>query len=220
MALWFTRFTKGAGKHSTFPFSRNKGSRFFSSESTTTGKSGGAWNAYLRSVESRPILTKGITSGVITFTADIVCQLYQPTKAVSEEIERQNKEGIDAIQYQLKNIDLKRLGIFTTLGIFYIAPSLHFWYGYLMRAIKGVTMRATATRVFLDQSLFSPTFLAGLFAGGLLLEGKPEEIKDKLLIDLPPTVMMNWAVWIPSMIINFRFCPPHLQVLFSNSIGT
>ena len=92
-------------------------------------------------------------------------------------------------------------------------------YGFLMRAVSGVGARATVTRVFFDQSVFAPLFLGGLFANGLLLEGRPEAVVDKLTKDLPPTVLANWGVWVPSMLVMFRFVPAHLQVLFSNSIG-
>jgi len=113
---------------------------------------------------------------------------------------------------RLAHLDHKRLGIFTLLGVVYIAPSLHFWYGFLMRAVTGVTLRATLTRVFFDQTMFAPLFLGGLFTGGLLLEGRHNAVTAKLRNDLPPTVLMNWGVWVPSMLVMFRFVPPPLQV--------
>ena len=194
---------------------------------------GGMWNAYLRALEKRPILTKAITSGCLTFTADVICQVFSPHKDQLRKLKEKHQtesagSGKDSdvtefsfheLQLRLRILDIKRLSIFTFLGVAYIAPCLHFWYGGLMRYITGVTASSTITRVFLDQAFFAPTFLAGLFANGLLLEGRPEAVETKIRNDLPQTVLMNWSVWIPSMLVMFRFCPAHLQVLFSNSIG-
>ena len=88
-----------------------------------------------------------------------------------------------------------------------------------MRIISGVGVRATLLRVCLDQTIFAPLLLGGLFANGLLLEGRPEAVMDKLQKDLPPTIYANWSLWVPSMLFMFRFVPANLQVLFSNSIG-
>jgi peroxisomal membrane protein 2 len=205
-----------------------------STNSTPPVKGSGMWNAYLKALEKRPILVKAVTSGFLAFSADVICQLYSPHKdqlrKLKEKHQQESAEGngnpaaetefsLHELQLRLSIIDKKRLSIFTFLGVAYIGPCLHFWYGFLMRAISGVSARATLTRVMLDQSVFAPTFLAGLFANGLLLEGRPQAIEAKIRNDLPQTVLMNWSVWIPSMLVMFRFCPAHLQVLFSNSIG-
>ena len=206
----------GAARRASFPDVR----RLFSGSPKETG--GGAWGAYMRSLEKRPILTKAVTSGVLTFTADIICQLKFPSTTVQEGIraaavdegvaEGQEMTVAQEIRMRLAQLDHKRLGIFTLLGVVYIAPCLHFWYGFLMRAVTGVTLRATLTRVFFDQTMFAPLFLGGLFSGGLLLEGRPEAVATKLQKDLPITVLMNWSVWVPSMLIMFRFVPAPLQV--------
>lgn len=36
------------------------------------------WVAYIKCLESRPLLTKSITSGCITLSADVICQLNFP----------------------------------------------------------------------------------------------------------------------------------------------
>lgn len=182
--------------------------RGFASE-VTPSSSRGPWGWYLQVLERRPVLTKAITSGFLTFTADVLCQLYFPSRTVREAIEEQksksqsesnDKRKLDGsasdILMRLQLLDTKRLGIFTLLGVGYIAPCLHLWYGFLMRAISGVSTRATLTRVFFDQSCFAPTFLAGLFSLGLLLEGRGSvaAVKRKITEDLPPTVAMNWSM--------------------------
>lgn len=52
-----------------------------------------------------------------------------------------------------------------------------------------------------------------------MLEGTPEKIPDKIKNDLLQTVAMNYAVWIPSQFLNFKYIPPHYQVLWANVVG-
>lgn len=67
--------------------------------------------------------------------------------------------------------------------------------------------------------MFAPTFLPLFFSALLTLEGEPEKIPEKLAAEWWPATKANWAVWIPAQLINFRFVPGSLQVLFSNSVG-
>ena len=109
----------------------------------------GLWSAYLRALEQRPILTKAITSGCLTFTADVICQVCAPNKeglralkakhtsdsatATATAVDSGNgnsggEMSLHELQLRLSLIDGKRLAIFTGLGVCYIAPCLHFWY--------------------------------------------------------------------------------------------
>jgi len=88
-----------------------------------------------------------------------------------------------------------------------------------MTRIPGVTTIATLKRLFLDQSCFAPVFLTSFFSSALVLDGKSDQIVNKLKSDLGSTIIANYTVWVPSMFINFRFVPAQYQVLFSNFIG-
>jgi hypothetical protein len=89
----------------------------------------------------------------------------------------------------------------------------------LARKVPGVGSVATLQRLALDQLVFAPCFIPVFFSFALVLEGKPEEIPDKLRNDLVTTVLANYAVWVPSQYINFRHIAPRLQVGFSNLVG-
>lgn len=53
-----------------------------------------------------------------------------------------------------------------------------------------------------------------------MLEGREApEVIAKLKEDLPDALVTNWCLWIPAMLINFRFVPGKWQVLYSNMIG-
>ena len=97
----------------------------------------GLWSAYLRALEQRPILTKAITSGCLTFTADVIKAKHTSDSAAATATATAVDSGngnsggemsLHELQLRLSLIDGKRLAIFTGLGVCYIAPCLHFWY--------------------------------------------------------------------------------------------
>jgi len=205
------------------------------------------WTQYARALERRPVLTKSITCGVLSLGVDLICkrcfpapvgqqqQKVSPSSIPAEAMaqKQQQRKGADAVTEReqellvvreeslsfLSSLDWERSTKFTVLGVFYIAPTLHVWYGYLNRVVKGTGLTGTMVRLALDQLVFAPSFIALFFALALLLEGRPEQIVDKLKQDWATTVGANLALWVPSMFFNFRYVPPHLQVLFSNGIG-
>jgi len=62
-------------------------------------------------------------------------------------------------------------------------------------------------------------FFQAIYAFGLLLDGKINNIYVKLQEQWFNTVIANLSVWIPVQLLNFRFILPQYQVLFSNVIG-
>lgn len=75
------------------------------------------------------------------------------------------------------------------------------------------------TRLAADQLLFAPLFVASFFSALLTLEGRPGDALAKVKADLPSAIKANWALWVPANFVNFRFVPPHLQVLFANAVA-
>lgn len=174
------------------------------------------WLQYLGHLERRPLLTKSVTCGVLSFGADVVCQVAFPLPIVKKN--SSNDSNVDSTIQQNK-IDWFRVAKFTLLGVFYVSPSLHVWYGVLARTFPGAGMTGTMQRLACDQLLFAPAFIAGFFSLALVIDGRPEGIYDKLRVDWLPTMRANLSLWVPSMFINFRYVPPQLQVLFSNCVG-
>ncbi|KAF5203896.1 Peroxisomal membrane (Mpv17/PMP22) family protein, partial [Thalictrum thalictroides] len=60
---------------------------------------------YLAALEKYPVLTKALTSAILTFIGDLICQLL-----------------ID----QVATLDVKRTFVFTLLGFVLVGPTLHF----------------------------------------------------------------------------------------------
>jgi hypothetical protein len=171
---------------------------------------------YSQKLESHPLITKCITSGIIAGTGDLTCQFIVHCK----EGGNTQEEGQPLSKGNDFQPDLVRTSRFTFLGLALIAPVVHFWYGTLMMRIPGTSTKAVLQRLFLDQAFFAPLFIPTFLTNLMMLEGKPyKEVPGALVRDLPDIVVTNWVLWIPAMFINFKFVPGKWQVLYSNGVG-
>ena len=142
----------------------------------------GKW--YSSSIDRRPVLTKSVTCGVISFAGDAICQ----------QIERR------VLSENPKRFDFKRSAQFSAIGMIYIAPLLHINYSLVMTKLFPVGSRYMALKkVAFDQSIFAPLSTAGFFIVINLMDGKPiskgvQDIHDKLWTAL----VINWQMWIPA----------------------
>ncbi|GAV82175.1 Mpv17_PMP22 domain-containing protein [Cephalotus follicularis] len=165
------------------------------------GDGGNKWSLlswYLARLEKYPVLTKAVTSALLTLIGDLICQLV-----------------ID----QVPSLDLKRTFQFTLLGLVLVGPTLHFWYLYLSKLVTMPGASGAFLRLILDQFLFSPMFI-GIFLSTLMtLEGKPSQVVPKLQQEWFSAVLANWQLWIPFQFLNFRFVPQQLQVLAANVVA-
>ncbi|CAM9156044.1 unnamed protein product [Scytosiphon promiscuus] len=196
-------------------------------------------SAYTALLESRPLTTKAITSGIIAFAGDITCQLLamevarreeeESTSVLGEEGEGEEDDDDDDLLGApgasgdgggvVSQIDLGRTLRFTLVGAAFLAPALHTWYGFLIRTLPGTALTTVVKRVALDQLVFTPVFLAGFLSTLMVLDGNAAKVEQKLRADYTTTVVSNWGYWIPAQVINFRFVPPAYQVLFANFVG-
>ncbi|CAH0479231.1 unnamed protein product [Peronospora belbahrii] len=167
-----------------------------SSSSASTARR--IWTSYALLLETHPLSVKIVTGGVIAGLGDIVCQLAL--------------EG----EHQF---NVKRAAIFTFLGGGVISPILHVWYRILNTSLPGVSATAIAKRLAMDQLGFAPLFLPIFLSSVMTLEGRAQFIPDKLQADWWPITKTNWIVWVPAQLVNFRFVPGSMQVLFSNVMG-
>ncbi|CAN0890626.1 Protein sym-1 [Linum grandiflorum] len=153
---------------------------------------------YLSLLAKYPVLTKSVTSGLLNFLGDIICQLV-----------------ID----KAPSPDLKRTSRFAFLGLVLVGPALHFWYLYLSKLVTIPGAAGAFTRLILDQFLFAPVFLGVFLSTLVVLEGRPSQVVPKLQQELFSSVVANWQLWIPFQFLNFRFMPQQFQVLGANVIA-
>ncbi|KAJ4848101.1 hypothetical protein Tsubulata_023522 [Turnera subulata] len=159
------------------------------------GSGGSNWSLlswYLDLLAKHPILTKAVTSAILTFLGDLICQLV-----------------ID----QAPSLDLKRTFIFTLLGLVLVGPTLHVWYLKLSKLVPAPGASGAFGRLLLDQFIFSPIFIGFFLSTLVTLEGRPSEVVPKLQQEWFSAVLANWKLWIPFQFLNFRFVPQQFQVM-------
>ena len=159
-------------------------------------------------LDLHPFKTKALSSTIIAGAGDLTCQYIVQTS--------EKKDGKKSFV-----VDWVRTARFASLGGVLVAPCIHYWYGWLMTAIPGITVKATVIRTLLDQLVFAPLFIPTFFTALMGLEGTTSlsVIKERLEGNFLETLKTNWMLWIPAQLINFGFMPAKYQVLFSNVVG-
>lgn len=100
-------------------------------------------------------------------------------------------------------------------------PGLRTWYGVLDRRIRAKKpLTRTLEKVFVDQVVFAPIFLAGLISIiGFSQHRDIEKIKTKLKMEYVDILISNYYVWPWVQLINFRFVPLNYQVLVTQMVA-
>ncbi len=80
---------------------------------------------YRTALDSHPLLVKSVTASVLSFAADIICQLVVP---YIKEKEKGSKAGFSL---DLTSIDWTRTAKFSLLGATLNGGLLHYWYTYV-----------------------------------------------------------------------------------------
>lgn len=81
-------------------------------------------------------------------------------------------------------------------------------------------MGRTVQKVFVDQFVFAPVFLAALLSViGYSQHQDVEKVKEKLQNEYTDILTSNYAVWPWVQLINFRFVPLNYQVLLTQSVA-
>lgn len=175
---------------------------------TSTKQSMNLLEWYSSKLDSHPITTKCLTAGVIAGFGDVVCQ------GIQEQLDENPKEGTF-----LSRWDVMRTGRFALLGGGLVGPAIHAWYLFLSRAAPGTGMRSVLQRVVMDQFLFTPAFVPIWLASLWTLEGREGWTMADLQSELAVIIPINWCVWFPAGIVNFKFVPVKYQVLFQNVVA-
>lgn len=155
------------------------------------------WNAYNSSLKTNPVITKALTSTGGFIVGDTLAQM---ATGGSEEY------------------DWKRTARFATYGFAVHGPTCHLFYRWLDAAVVGTGTRQVLTKVATDQLLFTPIGIS-LFYGTLAtLEGRPEETPQIIREKLVKTMLFGYCVWPAAHVINFRYVPSDLRVLYINCV--
>ncbi|KAJ4956103.1 hypothetical protein NE237_012886 [Protea cynaroides] len=160
-----------------------------------------AWRKYLLQLQSQPLRTKAITSGVLAGCSDAVAQKIS---------------GV-------KRLQLRRLLLIMLYGLAYAGPLGHFFHKLMENLFRGKKgNKTTAQKVLLEQVTISPwnNFLFMSYYG-LVVEGRPWNlVRNKVRKDWPIIQLTAWKFWPLVSWVNYQYMPLQLRVLFQSFVAS
>ena len=168
-----------------------------------------AWRWYGKSLDQRPVATKALTSGFLTFVADFIGQCIEHQRLENHSIGK-------------RNFDLVRLVKFSSMGLCLQAPLTHYFYvilDYYLPPTQAPWTPTTFVKLTLDQLIFGPTitFIVILYLaiwGGSSWHSVQEQIE----IQYWSTLVDNWKLWVPAQVMNMAYVSPAYRVLYCNVV--
>ncbi|XP_073410904.1 peroxisomal membrane protein 2 [Dendrobates tinctorius] len=165
----------------------------------------GLLRTYLQLLHSHPVLTKALTSAILSALGNLLAQ--------SIERRRQGKTSP-------KSVDLVAPLRFATYGFFFTGPLSHYFYLFLEQWVPSSLPLAGLRRLLLDRLIIGPAFLLLFFIVMNFLEGKDlKSLNQKLKDSYWSALKMNWKVWTPFQYINVNYVPVQFRVLFANVVA-
>ncbi|BBG92536.1 Peroxisomal membrane 22 kDa Mpv17/PMP22 family protein [Prunus dulcis] len=160
-----------------------------------------AWRKYLIQLQSHPLRTKAITSGVLAGCSDAIAQKIS---------------GI-------KKLQLRRLLLIMLYGFGYGGPFGHFLHKLMDIIFKGKKDNKTiAKKVLLEQLTSSPwNNMLFMMYYGLVVEGRPWNlVKSKVRKDYPSIQLTAWKFWPIVGWVNYQYMPLQFRVLFHSFVAS
>mmetsp|Transcript_112970 Transcript_112970/g.231195 ORF Transcript_112970/g.231195 Transcript_112970/m.231195 type:complete len:295 (+) Transcript_112970:164-1048(+) len=158
---------------------------------------------YSQQLESRPILTKSYTAGLIFGLSDYFAQ----------KIERSNDVNGSSGQ-----MDWTRTIASTFVGLLYFGPAAHYWYEWIFKLLPAATLASTLYKAFWGQVLFGPSFTCIFFATILMQSGE-FSLKNwwsKIRSDLPGAWLAGAGYWPIVDLLSYSVVPVKWIPLFVN----
>lgn len=154
---------------------------------------------YLLLLKLYPVLTKAVSSGILSALGNLLAQT----------IEKRKKDS--------QNLEVSGLLRYLVYGLFVTGPLSHYLYLFMEYSVPPEVPWASVKRLLLDRLFFAPTFLLLFFFVMNLLEGKNVSVfVAKMRSGFWPALQMNWRMWTPLQFININYVPLQFRVLFAN----
>ncbi|KAK2911088.1 hypothetical protein Q8A67_003221 [Cirrhinus molitorella] len=166
-----------------------------------------ALQQYLSLLKKYPILTKSVTSGLLSALGNLLSQAL--------EYRKNNKENSPK-----KKINVLGPVHFAIFGLFITGPVSHYFYHLLEVLLPTTIPYCLIKRLLLERLIFAPAFLLLFYVVMNALEGKTlADVQNKLKTSYWPAMKMNWKVWTPFQFININYVPVQFRVLFANMVA-
>ncbi|KAK3029809.1 hypothetical protein RJ639_038251 [Escallonia herrerae] len=186
--------------HTTRPFYVFTPRHLYSSVPSYSNKKMGFLAWYLGLLESRPILTKSVSSCLIYAAADLTSQMITLTPSSS--------------------IDLLRTLRMAGYGLIILGPAQHGWFNFMGRVLPKRDLVTTLKKLTLGQLTYGPFVTGIFFSFNAALQGENVgEIAARLKRDLIPTMMTGLLYWPMCDFFTYKIIPIHLQPLLNSSFS-
>lgn len=168
-----------------------------------------AWQRYLYQLNKRPLRTKALTAAGIAALSDIIAQ------RVLTGGYRSGRRTVAVALY----------------GLIYTGPAAHYWQKFVQWAFctcgKGSNCNCSSDaltvfkKVLVDQVTYGPVCnVMFLCFTGMILEARPwSDVGTKVFRNYPAVQLNAWRLWPLASLINFKFVPIKLRVLFINLVA-
>merc|ERR1711971_1345605 len=155
-------------------------------------------SAYRGLLRLRPLLTKSITSGVISCAGSCIAQLATQPQGVSVNVAR----------------------AVLVYGGLVTGPVTHYFYILLDRAFPGSGIASRILRVLTDRLIFSPPFLLlTLYLLDRLKGSSHANARESVRSSYWNALLANWKIWTIPQIVNINLVAPQYRVLFANMVA-
>lgn len=172
----------------------------YSSSSSNSNPKMGFLSWYLGMLDSRPIITKSISSALIYAAADITTQT----------ITMESYSSWDTIR------TLRMAGF----GMIILGPAQHMWFNFVARVLPKRDVITTFKKLLMGQLVYGPAITGAFFAFNAALQGERGiEIIARLKRDLLPTLLNGLLYWPICDFFTYKIIPVHLQPLMNSSFS-
>ncbi|CAI9763050.1 unnamed protein product [Fraxinus pennsylvanica] len=155
---------------------------------------------YLGMLDSRPIITKSISSALIYAAADITTQM----------ITMEPYSAWDTIR------TLRMAGY----GMIILGPAQHMWFNFVARVLPKRDVITTFKKLLMGQITYGPAITGAFFAFNAALQGESRiEITARLKRDLLPTLLNGLLYWPICDFFTYKVIAVHLQPLMNSSFS-
>lgn len=162
---------------------------------------------YLILLKKYPILTKSVTSGILSALGNLLSQVLEARKKA--------RHGAAA-----KEIDTAGAARYAIFGLLFTGPLSHYFYQLMEVWMPTTDPYCLVKRLLLDRLFFAPAFLLLFYFVMTVLEAKGwSDFERKMKSSYWTALKMNWKIWTPFQFINVNFVPVQFRVLFANVIA-
>lgn len=162
---------------------------------------------YLLLLKKYPILTKAVTSGILSALGNLLSQTLEARKKAQSGAQSREVDAAAAARYAV-------------YGLFITGPVSHYFYQLMEVWMPTTDPYCIVKRLMLDRLIFAPGFLLLFYFVMNILEAKGwDEFENKMRKSYWTALKMNWKVWTPFQFVNINFVPVQYRVLFANMVA-